>query len=408
MNLKELREKIGAAYAAAEAIDKIATAEKRSLTEDERSKWDAHMDEMDTLQDEEKREIRKQEAARKVAEIAGEADKATRDADKKSSTVEERQMAGFEEFLARSAPDCRAEIMKEFRAMQLDIDVSGGYLAAPEMFIKELIQDVDDDHVVRRLARKIPLKKAVSLGVPSLDTDLSVFAWGSEIATPTFDSTLALGKRALNPHPYSGAIKVSRDLIKVSAISTVDLVRERLAESVGNGTGDTFLTGSGSNQPLGLFTASNDGISTGRDISTSNSSSNISFDNCIYVEAFLKPQYRKKAQWLMHRFVERNYRLLKDGEGQYIWQQSVVAGGPNTILGYPINLDEGCPSTFGGSGYMSILGDFRSYWIVDAYDMELQRLDELYAATNQVGFIYRGKVDAMPIKEEAFVRSQLV
>ncbi len=406
MNLKELREKQGKEIADARAIHDKAGEEKRAMTEEERGVWDAHMNAADGFEAQIKDAIRQQDADRRAAEIAGAEDRAKHE--NKTSTLEERQMAGFGEFLRHNRADCNVEIMQDFRAMQADLDVSGGYLAAPEKFVAELIQDVDDAHVVRQIARKFALGKAVSLGAPSLDTDLSAFAWGSEIGTPTFDSSMALGKRALNPHPGNAAIKVSRELIRVSVINIVSLVRERLAEALGNGEGDAFLTGSGSNQPLGLFTASADGISTGQDVSTGNSSTNISFDNAIYVETALKAPYRRNAQWLMHRNVERNYRLLKDGEGRYIWQMSVIAGKPNTILGYPVNLDEGAPSTFSGSGYMSILGDFRHYWIADAYDFELQRLDELYAATNQVGFIARFKVDGMPVKEEAFVRSQLV
>jgi hypothetical protein len=39
--------------------------------------------------------------------------------------------------------------------------------------------------------------------------------------------------------------------------------------------------------------------------------------------------------------------------------------------------------------------------------MQIQRLDELYATTNQVGFISRLESDAMPVLEEAFVRVKL-
>jgi HK97 family phage major capsid protein len=57
--------------------------------------------------------------------------------------------------------------------------------------------------------------------------------------------------------------------------------------------------------------------------------------------------------------------------------------------------------------YVGILGDFSYYWIADALDMQVQRLVELYAATNQVGFIARREVDGMPVLEEAFVRVKL-
>jgi len=39
--------------------------------------------------------------------------------------------------------------------------------------------------------------------------------------------------------------------------------------------------------------------------------------------------------------------------------------------------------------------------------MRIQRLNELYAATNQVGFISRLESDGMPVLEEAFARVKL-
>jgi len=36
--------------------------------------------------------------------------------------------------------------------------------------------------------------------------------------------------------------------------------------------------------------------------------------------------------------------------------------------------------------------------------MSVQRLDELYAEANQVGFISRSQVDGQPVLAEAFVR----
>jgi HK97 family phage major capsid protein len=39
--------------------------------------------------------------------------------------------------------------------------------------------------------------------------------------------------------------------------------------------------------------------------------------------------------------------------------------------------------------------------------MQVQRLNELYAETNQVGFIGRLETDGAPVLEEAFVRVKL-
>jgi HK97 family phage major capsid protein len=52
-------------------------------------------------------------------------------------------------------------------------------------------------------------------------------------------------------------------------------------------------------------------------------------------------------------------------------------------------------------------GDYSKYFIADALDMEIQVLDQLYAATNQMGYILRKETDGMPVLEEAFARLKL-
>jgi hypothetical protein len=47
------------------------------------------------------------------------------------------------------------------------------------------------------------------------------------------------------------------------------------------------------------------------------------------------------------------------------------------------------------------------YWIAEALMLDVQRLIESYASTNQDAFLYRRKVDGMPILGEAFVRLKM-
>jgi HK97 family phage major capsid protein len=65
------------------------------------------------------------------------------------------------------------------------------------------------------------------------------------------------------------------------------------------------------------------------------------------------------------------------------------------------------PNTFTASQYVGILGDFSSYWILDALSMAIQVVVELYAATNQNGYIIQAEIDGMPVLAEAFARVKL-
>ena len=94
-------------------------------------------------------------------------------------------------------------------------------------------------------------------------------------------------------------------------------------------------------------------------------------------------------------------------EGNYLWQSGLATGRPPTILDFPYDESEYAPSTFTSGLYVGLLGDWSAFWIVDAMDMTVQVLDQLYAETNQTGYIGRQETDAQPVDENAFVRVKL-
>lgn len=295
----------------------------------------------------------------------------------------------------------------ERRALQMDIDTAGGYTVPPQQFIADLIQAVDNRVFFRGLATVSQLIGAHSVGRPSLDADPADPTWVSELNIGSEDSTMDFGKRELVPHPLAQFIKVSRKLMRHSPLGPAAIVRERLSYKQAVVQESAYMTGSGVNQPLGVFTASNDGISTDRDVSTGNTGTSVTFDGLKEAKWTLKPEYWPRAQWIAHPDFGKQVDKLKDGEGRYIWQESVVAGAPDRLLGFPINFSQYAPNTFTSGLYVAILGDFANYWIVESLAMEIQQLNELYAGTNQVGFISRSELDGMPVLQEAFIRVKL-
>jgi HK97 family phage major capsid protein len=296
----------------------------------------------------------------------------------------------------------------DVRALQADSDTTGGFLVAPQQMVNELIKFKDNLVFMRGLATKYTVTGAGSLGAPSLDADPADSNWTAEILTGSEDSTMAFGKRELFPKPLAKLIKVSRTLLQRAAIGAEQLVRDRLGYKFAVTEEQAFLTGTGASQPLGVFTASSQGISTGRDISTDNTSTAITADGLINAKFNLKAPYMASPalRWIFHRTAVRNIRKLKDGNGQYLWAAG-LSGQPDRILEVPYVMSEYAPSTFTSGLYVGLIGDFSFYWIADALNLGIQRLDELFAATNQVGFIGRAETDGMPVLEEAFSRVKL-
>lgn len=402
--LKELMEKRQKSIAANRDILDRADKEKRGLTAEEQKNWDDAFADQEKLKNDIEREKRQIELDREMAGRNAPDDRTeTRGGrpDKK-----ELEMRGLRGVLLNGA-NYQGEGAAEIRALQADSDTAGGFIRVPEQFIAQLIKDIDDEVLIRQWATVLPMTNADGVGIPSLDADPADSDWTTELATGSEDSTMSFGKRELKPKPLAKRIKVSRKLLRASAIPADQLVRERLAYKFGITQEKAFLTGTGAGQPLGLFTASANGISTSRDKATGNTSTAITFDGLIENKYNIKPGYQKKARWLFHRDGVKMIAKLKDGEGQYIWQPSKKDGDPDRLLGDALFQSEYAPNTFTTGLYVGLYGDFSYYWINDALLMDIQVLNELYAETGQVGYIGRLETDAMPVLGNAFSRVKL-
>jgi HK97 family phage major capsid protein len=204
-------------------------------------------------------------------------------------------------------------------------------------------------------------------------------------------------------------IKVSKDLLRSAALSVEAIVRQRLTYKFGTVQESAFMTGSGANSPLGIFTAANNGISTGRDVSTDNTITTFTADGLINAKYSLTTPWltSPNLRWVMHRDAVKMARKLKDGDANYIWAPGLIQDRPDTLLGVPVLVSEYAPNTFTTGLYVGLIGDLSYYWIAENMSVEIQRLVELGALTNEDYFIGRCALDGMPIHENAFARVKL-
>lgn len=282
----------------------------------------------------------------------------------------------------------------------------GGYLVAPVQWQANLIRFVNDNVFMRRLGTVLPpVTGAASVGYPSLETDPADADWTGEITQSSADTAMKFGKRELKPSPLSKEVVISKPLL--ARVSDADsLIRDRLGYKFSIAMEKAYMTGTGANQPLGIFTASTQGISTGRD-ATAASATAIAFDDLIETQFTLKGQYWPRATWVFSRTVLKAVRKLKDSVGYYIWQPASMPSIGPTILDMPYVMSEYAPSTISASQYVAALGDMSYYYIVDSLEFAIQVLVELYARTNENSYLGRAETDGMPVLEEAFVRLQM-
>jgi HK97 family phage major capsid protein len=395
----ELRQKKATLVAnARESIDR-ADEEKRDLTAEEQNSWNAYMADVEKL-DAQITMIEKQEALERdlalptsTPELPG--------GEGRANPAAEKVNRAWDAYLRSGA------VQPEVRALQADADTQGGYYVPPQQFVNKLIKAIDNVTYMRQWGTPNPVASAASLGVPTLEADPADADWTSELLIGGTDSTMAFGKRELTPKPLAKLLKVSNKLLRLTP-DVESLVIQRLAYKFQVSFEKAGMTGSGANQPLGVFTASADGIPTSRDVSTGNTTTSIQTDGLLEAKYSLKAGYWPKARWIFHRDAIKQIAKLQNDAGDYIWDPNAIrVGEPDRLMGFPVFASEYAPNTFTTGQYVGMLGDFSFWWYADALDFAIQRLNELYAATNQVGFIGRLESDGMPVLGEAFARVKL-
>lgn len=312
--------------------------------------------------------------------------------------------AGFDDNTIRTkGPD--------FNYQQSDDDVRGGYTVVPETFMEGLLKNVDDQTWIWKNSRVIMVRQAQSLGIRKLSAKMSCWNKGSELsdAFDNEDDSIRYGKRYLTPYYFTGAARLSRDLIRVSTLDVESLLYSEFARDLGYVIEQYDVDGNGDRCPLGVLTADNDGISTARDF-TASAATTFKIEDLYDAKYGLKPQYRNRARWMFHRNRVRDMLKLRSdsgagaGTGDFLWQPAVRAGEPDTVLGLPVDENEFFPSTAATGTYFGLLAVWEYYVHAIALDMEILRLVETRAAKNQIEYVGRVKLDGMPVLEEAFSR----
>jgi HK97 family phage major capsid protein len=273
--------------------------------------------------------------------------------------------------------------------LQESVDSDGGYLV-PTEFERVLIQELEQDNVIRSIAkvittsaeRKIPL-----VATPSTAT------WVEENgAIP--ESTITFDQKTLDAFKLTDLVKVSVELLQDSMFDLPTYLAREFARAFGVAEETAFCVGTGSNQPSGIF-----GEGGGMLGVTAASATAVTFDEVISLVYALKSPYRRNAVFLMNDSSVGNLRKLKDSNGQYLWQPSLQVGIPDRLFGYPLYTSPYAPVMATGNCAIAF-GDFSNYWIADRMGRTMQRLNELYAGNGQVGFLGMERTDGKVILAE--------
>ena len=255
-------------------------------------------------------------------------------------------------------------------------DPDGGY-AIPDGMDETILQLLGNQSQMRRLSTVMPVGQARYSQIVSAGN--AGAGWVDEVdarpetTNPTLDKfTPMFGELYANPAS-------TQHLLDDGFFDVEAWYNDEISQVFAEKEGEAFVMGTGVNQPKGILSyataATADNVrpyGTIEEMSSATAGA-IEGDDLIDLTYKLRAGYSAGAQFLMARTTVAAVRKLKDNEGRYLWQQSLILGEPSTLAAFPVAEEESMPAVAAGA-FAVAFGDFkRAYKILDVRGIRMLR-----------------------------------
>lgn len=364
MTISEITDRVAALGQAWEQFKQVNDAR---LSEIERKGssdplYDEHLNNINSAMDNYKKRLDQIETAYSRPVLAIE------QAEYKGSETHGEYSRAFRNYL-RKGMDAGLEALQS-KALSVGSDPDGGYLVTPTMSSK-IVQTIFETSPMRQLA-SIEIISTDSLDLID-DHTQAVAGWTSETGTINETSSPTLAKRNIPTHELYAQPKATQKLVDDAAIDIESWLAGKIADIFARTQNTAFIAGNGAGQPRGILT-----YTAGTDWGqiqqvNSGTSGQVTSDGLVNLFYSLKDAYMRRASFLMNRATVQQVRLLKATTNQYLWQPSLAAGVPDTLLGAPVYMASDMPVAAANSLSVAV-GDFQTaYQIVDRRGVTILR-----------------------------------
>jgi len=376
-----------------------AEAEGRDLTAEERSSYDAQESDIDRIGADVDRLERHEARARALDTVdrsgLPEPRGAAPDAQPRGDYA-----AAFAAYLRAGEfgldPEQRAALRHgrvdgaELRAAGVGTASAGGY-AVPDTFRGIFVETQKAFGPMLDVAEVITTTTGANLSWPTNDDTSNVGALLAE-NTQVSEQDVTLGTASLDAYMYtSKLVRASLQLLEDAPDFDSWLAR-KLGERVGRILNAHFTTGTGTGQPDGIATSATVGVTGTGSLATTGG---VSYANLVDLQEALDPAYGAGAglAWMMHQSVRKAARKLLDSTNRPLWEPSLQAGAADTLLGYPVVINNDLP-TIAKDSVSLLFGNFHEAYVIRLVDgITVLRLTERYADYLQQAFLAFRRAD---------------
>jgi len=376
----------------ADAIVAAAQAEGRSMTSEEKSKFEAIEADARGLKQEIEIIERNAELKKEIASMEGEARAAAPKANA-ASAFGKYLRHGFSALTAEE----RAMVQKRGTATQVaGTDNLGGYLV-PQEFSNELNVATAFTGEVERLAKKLNTASGGLLDYPTLNDTATDANLVTEAGAVTVQD-MTFGNAQLSAYNYSSLVRVSQQLLQDSAFDLNSFLVEAMGERIARATNAAFTTGTGSSQPQGIVTGSALG-------NTAAGATAITADDILDLIYSIDPSYRNKPGFglMAHDNIIAAVRALGLGSANDfpIFIPSMEVGQPDRIFGVPVYVNNDMQSSIATGTKTMVAADFSQFVVRNAGGIQMLRLNERFADELEVGFVSWKRSDSKVLNSAA-------
>lgn len=248
-------------------------------------------------------------------------------------------------------------------AMSVGDNSSGGYLAPVEW----------DRGLLERQRATSPLRRLASVQTTSVGAFTTMWnndAWGSgwvgEVAGRPITTTASLAPITFESGEIYAMPTATQRILDDAAINVESWLAQSVEREFNRQESIAFLSGDGVNKPSGLLTYAVGGAKAAAhpggpvDVLTAA----ITIDTLTDFLYGLGAPYRQNATWLMSSLTAAFIAKLKDADGRPVWRESLIVGQPATLLGRPVEIDEGMPGPIAGNLAIAF-GDFKAGYLIN-------------------------------------------
>jgi HK97 family phage major capsid protein len=264
---------------------------------------------------------------------------------------------------------------------------NGGSLVAPETLVSSLEMNMLAFGGMLQTSEVIRTDSGNELGWPSVDDTSSTGAQIGENVAADMTTGIATAKQKWFAYEFtSKGIQVPNSLMEDSAFNLPAIIGAMLGERLGRIANTKFTTGTGAATPEGILVGA-EAATVGLTNGETASASAITADEVFSLIHSVDPAYRNNCRFMMHDHIVLALRKLKAHDSQYIWQPGLIAGVPDSLLGYPLSINQDMPSTLTNDAKVILFGQLSKYKVRQVRQVQIYRLVERYRDANQDGFV---------------------